>query len=176
MANVKFARGTETQIDSAPQADGTIYISSDTNKIFVDFGSERIELGTYELPMAATDAIGGIKVGAQVDSSFVQENSDAMIPLMVADESNGDELSGMAFLSANVDNFNSDQGILNLNPATSTSLGGVKTDDQLTEMASNVPTSQAVMDFVESSMSSVDEISISSTEPTEPNVKLWIKI
>ena len=176
MANVKFARGTETQIDSAPQADGTIYISSGTNKIFVDFGSERIELGTYELPMAATDAIGGIKVGAQVDSSFVQENSDAMIPLMVADESNGDELSGMAFLSANVDNFNSDQGILNLNEASDSSLGGVMIDQSISEESSNVPSSQAVRNYVSDNMSSTEELSISSTEPTEPNVKLWIKI
>lgn len=176
MAQVRFARGTETQIDAAPLSDGTIYMSSDTGKMLIDIGGERIEIGYYDLPMASEDEIGGVKVESQVDSTYITANSGSMVPLVIADESNDEQTVGKAYVRSDASSFESNGGTLYLREASSSTLGGVKIDDQIDETASNVPTSQAVMDFVESSMSSVDEISISSTEPTEPNVKLWIKI
>lgn len=45
MARVRFIRSTEAKITSAPIADGVIYVSSDTGKMFVDNGSVRQRIG-----------------------------------------------------------------------------------------------------------------------------------
>ena len=46
MADVKFQRGTESKINAATKADGTISFATDTKKIFLDTSSTtRIEFG-----------------------------------------------------------------------------------------------------------------------------------
>lgn len=44
MAFVNFKQSTEAKIVAAPMADGTFYVSTDTNKLFLDSGSKRIEV------------------------------------------------------------------------------------------------------------------------------------
>lgn len=51
MSNVKFYRGKKSSIDAHPKEDGSLYFSTDTRKIYMDSGSERIEIA----PQAVTD-------------------------------------------------------------------------------------------------------------------------
>ena len=51
MANIKFFRGKKTAIDAQPKQDGSLYIATDTRKIYLDSGSERLEIA----PQSATD-------------------------------------------------------------------------------------------------------------------------
>lgn len=44
MALVNFKQSTEAKIQSAPMADGTFYVSTDTNKLFLDISGKRIEI------------------------------------------------------------------------------------------------------------------------------------
>lgn len=44
MALVNFKQSTEAKIKSAPMADGTFYVSTDTNKLFLDVNSKRVEV------------------------------------------------------------------------------------------------------------------------------------
>lgn len=45
MAKVRFVKDTEAKINDAPVTDGTIYVSSDTGKMFVDNTDERDQIG-----------------------------------------------------------------------------------------------------------------------------------
>ena len=45
MAKVRFVKDTEAKINGAPVTDGTIYVSSDTGKMFVDNTDERDQIG-----------------------------------------------------------------------------------------------------------------------------------
>ena len=45
MAKVRFIKDTEAKINDAPVTDGTIYVSSDTGKMFVDNTDERDQIG-----------------------------------------------------------------------------------------------------------------------------------
>lgn len=45
MAKVRFVKDTEAKINDAPVTDGTIYVSSDTGKMFVDNTNERDQIG-----------------------------------------------------------------------------------------------------------------------------------
>ena len=45
MAKVRFVKDTEAKINDAPVTDGTIYVSSDTGKMFVDNTDERDQVG-----------------------------------------------------------------------------------------------------------------------------------
>ena len=45
MAKVRFVKDTEAKINDAPVTDGTIYVSSDTGKMFVDNADERDQIG-----------------------------------------------------------------------------------------------------------------------------------
>lgn len=45
MAKVRFVKDTEAKINDAPVTDGTIYVSSDTGKMFVDNTDEREQIG-----------------------------------------------------------------------------------------------------------------------------------
>ena len=44
MALVNFKQSTEAKIQSAPMADGTFYVSTDTNKLFLDISGKRVEI------------------------------------------------------------------------------------------------------------------------------------
>ena len=44
MALVNFKQSTEAKILSAPIADGTFYVSTDTNKLFLDVSNKRVEI------------------------------------------------------------------------------------------------------------------------------------
>lgn len=44
MALVNFKQSTEAKIQSAPIADGTFYVSTDTNKLFLDISGKRVEI------------------------------------------------------------------------------------------------------------------------------------
>ena len=44
MALVNFKQSTEAKIKSAPMADGTFYVSTDTNKLFLDVSNKRVEI------------------------------------------------------------------------------------------------------------------------------------
>lgn len=44
MALVNFKQSTEAKILSAPIADGTFYVSTDTNKLFLDISNKRVEI------------------------------------------------------------------------------------------------------------------------------------
>ena len=44
MALVNFKQSTEAKIKSAPMADGTFYVSTDTNKLFLDISGKRVEI------------------------------------------------------------------------------------------------------------------------------------
>ncbi len=44
MALVNFKQSTEAKIKSAPMADGTFYVSTDTNKLFLDISNKRVEI------------------------------------------------------------------------------------------------------------------------------------
>lgn len=44
MALVNFKQSTEAKILSAPIADGTFYVSTDTNKLFLDISDKRVEI------------------------------------------------------------------------------------------------------------------------------------
>lgn len=44
MALVNFKQSTEAKIKSAPIADGTFYVSTDTNKLFLDISNKRVEI------------------------------------------------------------------------------------------------------------------------------------
>lgn len=44
MALVNFKQSTEAKILSAPMADGTFYVSTDTNKLFLDISNKRVEI------------------------------------------------------------------------------------------------------------------------------------
>lgn len=44
MALVNFKQSTEAKINSAPIADGTFYVSTDTNKLFLDISGKRVEI------------------------------------------------------------------------------------------------------------------------------------
>lgn len=44
MALVNFKQSTEAKIKSAPMADGTFYVATDTNKLFLDISNKRVEI------------------------------------------------------------------------------------------------------------------------------------
>lgn len=58
MARVRFVKDTESKIKEEPVADGSIYVSSDTGKMFVDNGNEREQIGiSYTLSKSGNSIV-----------------------------------------------------------------------------------------------------------------------
>lgn len=84
MATVRFVKAAEAKINDAPITDGTIYVSSDTDKMFVDNGDERSRIG---IKYSISKSENTIKLDGDDGSSSSIVDKDTWIALKGATSS-----------------------------------------------------------------------------------------
>lgn len=106
MALVNFKQSTEAKILSAPIAEGTFYVSTDTNKLFLDVSNKRVEISantntTYTLTKSGStitlNASDGNKYNiTDANTTYGEASSSASGLMSAADKAKLDGIAAQA--------------------------------------------------------------------------------
>lgn len=92
---VKFKKGTKSKIDAKPISDGALYVSTDTNELFVDSGTRRISIGGAQGTFAGAATSGGPAL--KVAGTESNDNADKHIWFSGTDEESRGYDSGLTY-------------------------------------------------------------------------------
>lgn len=84
MANVSFSYGTKAKIDETPISNGALYICTDNNTLYADYGNTFITnrdglLDRVRFLIMSKEAKENIEISGHINGALIEQNFDSSI-------------------------------------------------------------------------------------------------